>query len=104
MVLNNSDVLVLETVNYTIDEKTFRCSVNSSQLYSPGGKSITVTVQGKKSWLIFYIIINIVFANTDTNVSAVTIDEDGVAAFKGTKNINLLCSVLQLDLFTVISM
>ena len=49
MVFNYSGVLVLETVNYTIDGKIFRCSVNSSQLYSPGGKSITITVQGKKN-------------------------------------------------------
>ena len=56
MVITNSSVLVLETVNYMIDGTTFRCSVNSPQLYSPGGKSITVTVQGKKGWLIFYII------------------------------------------------
>ena len=33
------------------------------------------------------------FANTDTSVSAVTIDEDRVAALKGTKNITLICSI-----------
>ena len=48
MVFINSSVLVLETVNYMINGTTFRCSVNSPQLYSPGGKNITVTVQGKK--------------------------------------------------------
>ena len=33
------------------------------------------------------------FANTDTSVFAVTIDEDRVAALKGTKNITFICSV-----------
>ena len=69
MVITNSDILVLETVNYTIDGTTFRCSVNSSQLYSPGGKNITVTVLSKKisnSWLIFYIIVCLL---TQTQVS-----------------------------------
>ena len=33
------------------------------------------------------------FSNTDTSVSAVTIDEDRVTALKGTKNITFICSV-----------
>ena len=56
MVFNNSSVLVLETVNYTIDGTTFKCSVNSSQLYSPGGRSITVTVQGKENQLQLFML------------------------------------------------
>ena len=51
IVFNNSGVLVLETVNYTINGTTFKCSVNSPQLYSPGGRSITITVQGKENQL-----------------------------------------------------
>ena len=66
MIFTNSDVLILETVNYMINGTTFRCSVNSPQLYSPGGKNITVTVQGKKisnSWFMIVCLL------TQTQVS-----------------------------------
>ena len=45
-VVNNSNVLTLKPVNYTHNGRVFTCLVNSSQLYSPGKKNITVTVQG----------------------------------------------------------
>ena len=43
--VTSSDALEL-TGNHTIDESNFTCLVNSSQLYSPIEKTITVTVQG----------------------------------------------------------
>ena len=45
-VVSNSHVLTLEAVNYTHNGRVFTCLVNSSQLYSPGKKNITVTVKG----------------------------------------------------------
>ena len=45
-VVSNSHVLTLEPVNYTHNGRVFTCLLNSSQLYSPGKKNITVTVQG----------------------------------------------------------
>ena len=45
-VVNNSHDLTLNPVNYTHNGRVFTCLVNSSQLYSPGQKTITVIVQG----------------------------------------------------------
>ena len=45
-VVNSSDVLALKPVDYTINGRVFTCSVNSSQLYSPDQKNITITVKG----------------------------------------------------------
>ena len=45
-VVSDSYVLTLEPVNYTHNGRVFTCLLNSSQLYSPGQKNITVTVQG----------------------------------------------------------
>ena len=45
-VVNSSNVLTLKPVDYTHNGRVFTCSVNSSQLYSPGQKSITITVKG----------------------------------------------------------
>ena len=43
--ISNSNILTL-TGNHTIDRSMITCLVNSSQLYSPIEKTITVTVQG----------------------------------------------------------
>ena len=45
-VVHSSNVLTLKPVDYTHNGRVFTCSVNSSQLYSPGQKKITVTVKG----------------------------------------------------------
>ena len=48
-VVSSSSVLSIEPVNYSINGSVFICSVSSPLLYSPGRKSITVTIQGKKN-------------------------------------------------------
>ena len=45
-VVNSSNVLTLQLVDYTHNGRVFTCSVNSSQLYSPGQKNFTITVKG----------------------------------------------------------
>ena len=44
--VGNSNVLTLKPVDYTHNGRVFTCSVNSSQLYYPGHKNITITVKG----------------------------------------------------------
>ena len=44
-VVNNSGVLILQSVDYSINGSVFTCSVNSPQLYTPGKENIIVTVQ-----------------------------------------------------------
>ena len=48
-VVSSSSVLNVKPVNYSINGRVFTCSVSSPLLYSPGRKSITVTVQGKEN-------------------------------------------------------
>ena len=45
-VVSSSGVLILFG-DHTIDGRIFRCVVNSTQLYSPGERNITVTVKSK---------------------------------------------------------
>ena len=60
-VVSSSGVLMLFG-NHTIDGRTFRCVVNSTQAHSPGESNITVTVTSKRSnqnSFIFLIILQI---------------------------------------------
>ena len=45
-VVSSSGVLMLFG-DHTIDGRTFRCVVNSTQLYSPGERNITVIIKSK---------------------------------------------------------
>ena len=42
----NHNVLMLSSVDSTLDKIVFTCSVNSADLYRPGEREITVTVKG----------------------------------------------------------
>ena len=46
-VVNNSGVLTLQSVDYTISGRVFTCRVNAPHLYSPAQKNITISLQGK---------------------------------------------------------
>ena len=47
-VLNSSGVLILQSVNYTINGTMITCSVNSTQLTNTINETITLTVQGER--------------------------------------------------------
>ena len=47
-VLNSSGVLILQSVNYTINGTMITCSVNSPQLINTINETITLTVQGER--------------------------------------------------------
>ena len=47
-VLSSSGVLILQSVNYTINGIMITCSVNSSQLINTINETITLTVQGER--------------------------------------------------------
>ena len=88
-VVNNSNDLTLEPVDYTHNGRVFTCSVNSSQLYSPGQKSITVNVKGMKILIRLSAFMNY----SGTTVSAVSINGNSISALKGTNNIMISCVI-----------
>ena len=54
--VNNTGVLILQSVDYSINGSVFTCSVNSSMLHTPEERNITVTVQGRNRYFRDYVL------------------------------------------------
>ena len=62
-VLNSSGVLILQSVNYTINGTMITCSVNSSQLINTINETITLTVQGERHLILHAALVTHLCSN-----------------------------------------
>ena len=62
-VLNSSGVLILQSVNYTINGTMITCSVNSPQLINTINETITLTVQGERHLILHAALVTHLYSN-----------------------------------------
>ena len=62
-VLNSSGVLILQSVNYTINGTMITCSVNSPQLINTINETITLTVQGERYLILHAALVTHLCSN-----------------------------------------
>ena len=62
-VLNRSGVLILQSVNYTINGTMITCSVNSPQLINTINETITLTVQGERHLILHAALVTHLCSN-----------------------------------------
>ena len=62
-VLNSSGVLILQSVNYTINGTMITCSVNSPQLINTINETITLTVQGERHLILHAALVTHLCSN-----------------------------------------
>ena len=76
-VVSSSGALILQSVNYTINERMFTCFVTSPYLTHNYNETITVTVQGELTTEVHSMSLNIPLQQHQLVMSLLSIVVDG---------------------------